>query len=222
MSGPSDSMSGGICDPASDPIDERRAEPMSDPTRTTGDPQAEPIGDPASRSQGGPAWSAAAGSGPGAAMSGPAGGPDERRDRDARKERVIHARVPESLDDEIRRRAGSLGLSVSNLVRNVLQHTFGLVEDIVADGAEIARAARTGRASAEAPPARPRERAPTVLGWQRVRLAVNAVCDRCNALLPRGSEAAIGVVAGGAAPPIRCESCVEQETATEERSDDRA
>ena len=45
----------------------------------------------------------------------------------SRKERVIHTRVPESLDDEIKRRATGLGLSVSNLVRNVLQHTFGLV-----------------------------------------------------------------------------------------------
>ena len=58
------------------------------------------------------------------------------------KERVIHTRVPESLDNEVKRRAGNLGLSVSNLVRNVLENAFGLVEDIVADSAEIARSAR--------------------------------------------------------------------------------
>jgi hypothetical protein len=50
-----------------------------------------------------------------------------------KKERVIHTRVPESLDDEIKRKATDLGLSVSNLVRNILQHTVGLVEDIVHD-----------------------------------------------------------------------------------------
>ena len=64
---------------------------------------------------------------------------------DDRKERVITARVPEALDDAIRRRATSLGLSVSNLVRNVLQNSLGLVEDIVADSAQIARLARGER-----------------------------------------------------------------------------
>lgn len=146
---------------------------------------------------------------------------DERRERDARKERVIHARVPESLDDEIRRRAGSLGLSVSNLVRNVLQHTFGLVEDIVADGAEIARAARPRSRVIDDPPSRP-ARPASLLGWQRARLAVNAVCERCNRVLHRGSDVSIGVVAGGDAPPIRCESCVDVEAATQEAGDDRA
>jgi len=136
-------------------------------------------------------------------------------DRDERKERVIHARVPESLDDEIRRRAGSLGLSVSNLVRNVLQNAFGLVEDIVADSAEIARSARhvhgpragEGRGPRGAPAGAGGATPARVLGWQSARLAVNAVCDACNAILPRGAEAAIGVVTGGATPPIRCPAC---------------
>jgi hypothetical protein len=140
---------------------------------------------------------------------------------------VIHARVSESLDDEIRRRAGSLGLSVSNLVRNVLQNTFGLVEDIVADSAEIARSARaargrpgpshdTGRADA-----RHADEPPRVLGWQLARLAVNAICERCNTILPRGHEASIGVVAGGGAPPIRCIGCAETGAATEGANDER-
>ncbi len=127
---------------------------------------------------------------------------------DGRKERVIHARVPESLDDEIRRRASSLGLSVSNLVRNVLQNTFGLVEDIVADSAEIARAARFGRPREFVePPALPAAHA-RLLGWQSARLAVNAVCESCNALLPAGSQAAIGVSDGAAPPRFRCDACV--------------
>lgn len=128
---------------------------------------------------------------------------------DGRKERVIHARVPELLDDEIRRRASTLGLSVSNLVRNVLQNTFGLVEDIVADSAEIARAARFGHqrevvAMSALPAATAR-----LLGWQSARLAINAVCESCNALLPAGSQAAIGVSDGAAPPRFRCEACVD-------------
>src|SRR2546427_8147322 len=68
-------------------------------------------------------------------------------DEKEKKEKVIHTRISESLDEEIRRRAGRLGLSVSNLVRNVLLNTFGLVEDIVADSASIARSAQRENAS---------------------------------------------------------------------------
>jgi hypothetical protein len=128
--------------------------------------------------------------------------------KDDRKERVIHTRVPESLDDEIKRRAGRLGLSVSNLVRNVLQNTFGLVEDIVHDSAQIARSARgdaasLARAAQGGAPAR-------VLGWQTATLNVNAVCDRCNAILPKGSAAAIAVVDGAGPRPIRCDACLKE------------
>jgi hypothetical protein len=117
-----------------------------------------------------------------------------------RKPSVIHTRVPEELDAEIKRRANSLGVSVSNLVRNVLQHTFGLVGDIVADSASIARSARGG-AAPPAPPAAP------VLAWQRAVLNLNAVCSTCNAILKKGSRAAVSVPAGNA---VLCLACLEE------------
>lgn len=123
-----------------------------------------------------------------------------------RKERVIHTRVPEALDNEVKRRAGNLGLSVSNLVRNVLENAFGLVEDIVADSAEIARSARGELAGPRGAGSSPRRK---VLGWSVAMLNVNAVCDRCNALLPKGTRAGIGVVEGGGPAPFRCERCLE-------------
>src|ERR1041384_8218889 len=90
-------------------------------------------------------------------------------DEPERKERVIHTRVPESLEAELRQRAQDLGISVSNLVRNVLGHAFGLVGDVVADGHAIARAARGGTRPAD-PPRAPIAAASIddVLGWQRV------------------------------------------------------
>ena len=119
------------------------------------------------------------------------------------KERVIHTRVPESLETELRKRAGDLGISVSNLVRNVLGHAFGLVGDVVADSHAIARAARgeVERAAASA------KSADDVIGWQALALAKNAICDRCNAVLPKGGSAAIGITARGATGPIRCATC---------------
>ncbi len=119
------------------------------------------------------------------------------------KERVIHTRVPESLETELRKRAGDLGISVSNLVRNVLGHAFGLVGDVVADSHAIARAARGEVERAAASPKSTDE----VIGWQALSLAKNAICDRCNAVLPKGGSAAIGITARGATGPIRCATC---------------
>src|SRR5687767_10671387 len=128
---------------------------------------------------------------------------------DDRKGSVIHARVPAPLDEEIRRKASSLGLSVSNLVRNVLQNTFGLVDDIVNDSAAIARSARGGLTTvlpATAP--RPGQ----VLGWQELILNLNAVCDGCNAILAKGTPAAVAVTDGGSPRPFLCKRCLKELT----------
>jgi hypothetical protein len=135
-----------------------------------------------------------------------------------RKERVIHTRVAEDLDEEIKRRAQNLGVSVSNLVRNILQNTIGLVEDIIHDGAETARAARrSARGDGAAPPGGPGA-ARRVLGWQPAVLAVNAVCEACNAILPRGTQAHVSVLDGPGAPSFRCQRCVEEIRADAEPS----
>lgn len=114
-----------------------------------------------------------------------------------KKERVIHTRVPESLEAELRKRAEGLGMSVSNLVRNVLGHAFGLVGDVVADSHAIARAARGQRADAD------------VVAWQSIRMAKPGACARCKASLARGSSAALGICEGGAPGPLVCTSCRE-------------
>lgn len=120
---------------------------------------------------------------------------------DDKKERVLHTRVPERLEAELKERAADLGVSVSNLVRNVLTHAFGLVGDIVADGAQVARSAGGTRRPV---PAR------DVVGWQPLVLNKNAVCAACNDILARGADAAVAVtdVAGGR--PIVCPKCLEE------------
>lgn len=124
---------------------------------------------------------------------------------DDRKAKVLHARIPEALEEELKKRAGSLGISVSNLVRNVLANTFGLVEGVVADAAEVARRARGEAAEPD------EARTPRVLGWQEVVLNVNAVCVRCNALLPKGSAAAFGVTDDHGPRVIVCPVCMKEE-----------
>jgi hypothetical protein len=148
------------------------------------------------------------------------GSSDDRRDDvppagqtielDARKERVLHTRVPESLDRQLKRRAQSLGMSVSTVVRHVLLNTFGLVEDIVTDSTNLALAI-TGK---EPPPSADRPRATAtpgdVVAWQEAVLNVNAVCERCNAILPRGTRAAFGVRDAPGPRSIMCAGCLKR------------
>jgi hypothetical protein len=119
-----------------------------------------------------------------------------------RKQRVIHTRVSETLEEELRDRAAALGVSVSNLVRNVLENTLGLVEGVIADSAEVARRAGARASAAVTPPG-------TVVAWQQAVMALNAVCQQCNVILLKGSDAAIGIVDGGGPRPVLCLACLE-------------
>ena len=131
-------------------------------------------------------------------------------DPDDKKDRVLHTRVPESLESELKQRAKALGISMSNLVRNILVHSAGLVGDIVVDGANIGRAARgepleTGYADTVAPPAARR-----ILGWQEIILNLNAVCDQCNNILPKGSRAGASVSDSPGPKSLICERCLKE------------
>lgn len=128
-----------------------------------------------------------------------------------KKEKVLHTRIPDNLDRQIKKRAQNLGLSVSTVVRNVLLHTFDLVENIVTDGTNLAlsiagnepdRSARTGRTS------RPADPTTEVLAWQEAVLNLNAVCDRCNAILQKGATAAVGLRDTPGPRAIICISCL--------------
>ena len=105
--------------------------------------------------------------------------------RKTKKDRVLQARIPEQLDEELRDRAEDLGLSVSTIVRNVLLQTFNLVEGVVSDSAQIARVIQgkpssrttspTGDTNAEAEA--------DIVGWQETILNRNGVCEQCNSIL---------------------------------------
>jgi hypothetical protein len=124
------------------------------------------------------------------------------RNRQQTKDRVLQARIPEQLDDELRSRAEHLGLSVSTIVRNVLLHTFDLVEGVVTDSSHLARAL-TSRDAAPSDP----DTESTVIGWQEAVLNRNGVCEQCNVILPAGQRAAIGVPTGPRAT-LLCLECL--------------
>jgi hypothetical protein len=133
-----------------------------------------------------------------------------------RKERVLHTRVPRSLDRQLRRRARNLGLSVSTVVRHVLLNTFGLVEDIVTDSTNVALSMAGEDAEPEAAARALRRSAREedagdetgIVGWQEAVLNLNAVCERCNAVLRKGARGAIGVRERPGRPSILCRACL--------------
>lgn len=121
------------------------------------------------------------------------------------KDRVLQARIPRHLDEELRGHAEQLGLSVSTVVRNVLLNTFELVEGVVVDSAKLARVIQ-GRKQSN-PEAIADETKPAVIGWQEAVLNVNGTCDHCNTILHKGDRAAVGVPVT-ARPVFLCPSCL--------------
>lgn len=126
------------------------------------------------------------------------------------KDRVLQARIPRHLDEELRDHAQQLGLSVSTVVRNVLLNTFELVEGVVADSTNLARVIQGRKprnlpGRLEAPPEDAGESG--VIGWQEAVLNRNGICEQCNTILPRGERAAVGVPVQ-ARPVLLCLSCL--------------
>ena len=125
---------------------------------------------------------------------------------------MLQARIPEKLDEELRERAEQLGLSVSTVVRNVLLNTFDLVEGVVTDTAQLARAFGK-QESPVAPISTPNSGVSVlpdesaVIGWQEAILNMNGVCENCNAILPKGKSAAFGIPAT-ARPSFLCLACL--------------
>jgi hypothetical protein len=137
-----------------------------------------------------------------------------------RKDRVVQARVAEDLDAALRQEAKRKRVSVSQLIRNVLEETFHLVDDIVAGTANITQAvtrdARRIAASAkgEQPDEAPRMPAiglwalERVHAWQEVVLNRDAVCARCATDMKKGDRGLFGLQDSGSAGPVwLCLAC---------------
>ena len=145
---------------------------------------------------------------------------DQPVDLAARKEKVLHTRVPQSLDRQLKERARNLGLSVSTVVRHVLLNTFGLVEDIVVDSANLAMSIAGDDVSGAGGAPRGRSArnaaaAPDILGWQEVVLNVNGVCERCNSMLRKTTNAAIAIRERPGPRVMLCMGCLDELAASD-------
>ncbi|GEM_PF-1931705 len=64
-------------------------------------------------------------------------GERSREDRHARKEKVLHTRISEQLAEDIRKFADDVRVPASNLVRNVLEEVFTVVDSVSDDVGDI-------------------------------------------------------------------------------------
>jgi hypothetical protein len=141
-----------------------------------------------------------------------------------RRERWLHTRITEELEDALKREARRLRSPVSLVVRNVLEAALDLVDDVVDGG--------TGRGRAGDGPTRPQHdhhrpheaerngaapagerRAPAsladVYGWHEVLLNRGARCATCAAGLAAGESAHRGLCEDSSGPAVfLCSRCV--------------
>jgi hypothetical protein len=154
-----------------------------------------------------------------------------------RKQRVLHTRISERLAEDIRDIAEELRVPVSNLVRNVLEEAFAVVEsvtdnvgDLVEDMVEEAERARhrfrrrskhaetrSWDAKADADPGEaetstdetPRAEFPDVVGWQTLILNRAQSCADCGDPIERGEPGFAGITTSGLSGVYLCSECVE-------------
>ena len=161
--------------------------------------------------------------------------PHDGADRDV-KDRLVQTRVPRRLEDVLKAEAKRRRLSVSHLIRNVLEDTLTLVDTVVTGSEELvdtsvrvagqvardaSRLATRARTTPETSgPKQPVERrqhaAPErsldhVLAWNAVVLNREVRCACCDAPLAKGGEAHLGVSQDPAQPPAwLCQACLDQ------------
>lgn len=117
-----------------------------------------------------------------------------------RKEDFLAARVPKELRDKVFKRAEVEGISVSILIRKILEQAFADPSPSIAPGEH--GAGNTARETNIHTP-----RFPNVLGWETISLYQKASCGECAKVLAAGHHAVVGLSATGGPPILLCPGC---------------
>ena len=128
----------------------------------------------------------------------------EMRDRamaqaQKRKEEFLGARVPKGLRDKVIQSAEAQGISVSILIRRILEKAF---EGEVASSVSTKSDDIEQRASVDVT-----QRFPSVLGWETIILNQGVSCSACSCGLSAGSHVTLGLSATGGSPIVLCDHC---------------
>lgn len=107
-------------------------------------------------------------------------------ERELRKDQLIQTRVDRRLQKVLVDQARARRISVSNLVRNILEDAFGL--------------GVTAPAPEPEPPSKPAPALDHVYAWNSVILGRAAECSRCGRALEAGGHALMGLSEDPKAP----------------------
>ena len=131
-----------------------------------------------------------------------------------RKDQLVQTRVPGDLSETLRDAAKKNRVTVSQLIRNVLEDTFDLVDNVVGEAVQLGNnVKRDALRIADSAKGRGRRNAAVdpmegIDAWQQVLLNKDVVCAQCARVVPRGEQAAFGI---GDAPMASrvwlCASC---------------
>jgi hypothetical protein len=138
--------------------------------------------------------------------------PSTSEESPAKKERVLHTRVPAMLEQELKRFADNLRIPVSNLVRAILEDALN-VADLAGTGIEqrLKSAAKTLEHERERLKQRVKpDPLAGVVAFQTITLAQPAACAKCRKSLTPGGQAHLGVTDGSYRGPnlIVCQACL--------------
>ncbi len=144
--------------------------------------------------------------------------------RKPRKDRLIQTRVPRDLEATLKEEARRRRLTVSHLIRNVLEDAFDLVDGVVADVDQIvtdsvslaksvsrnARRLTSSTRAPESPASEPGSDLSHVYAWNEVVLHQPVSCSSCGAHLERGERGFAGMSDEPERPRAwLCPACVE-------------
>jgi hypothetical protein len=133
----------------------------------------------------------------------------EAEARDAKKERVLHTRVPAVLERELKRFADNLRVPVSNLVRTILEDALSVADAATENVEDRLRRAAEHLEKEREKLKRRMEHDPLsgIVAFQEVTLAVPAACVKCTRAIPSGARAHLGIGDGSGDRVFVCESC---------------
>ena len=125
-------------------------------------------------------------------------------EKDPRKDRLIQARVPRELEGVVKEAARRNRLTVSQLIRNLLEDTFDIVntvvdevDHLVADSAEIVENVRRGARRVREASTRGATPAEDVLAhvyaWNPVVLNRAVDCSKCGRAIRTGENGFAGL-----------------------------
>jgi hypothetical protein len=137
-----------------------------------------------------------------------------------RKDRLIQTRVPRDLEATLKSEARRRRVSVSHLIRNVLEDAFDLMDGVVADVDQLVSdsvnlARNVGESARKlAAPGRPRPEGEEldlaeVYAWNEVVLQRATRCSGCGVEIPRGQRGYVGLSDAPHQPrEWRCPACI--------------